>query len=255
MTRTGFIVNGRTDTCVFLLLPFLAMSIAFWAQDRLPAAAEASVALWITVPHHFATWLRTYGFSDERSRWRARLLAGPFIILGVTLAGMRVAPMTVLMLVFLWDHQPSIMQQYGFSRIYDFRAKTGGPETGRFDFWLNWVLYVNLFVASPLWTRTWVEMLYQWGLPISARSVSTIHVISSLRCPIRDRPSASSKYNGYRDRIRMFFQRHLEPLGQPLPPWTCTAMLPSVPIVSRILSRSCLYFSLVEVSPSNSQTC
>lgn len=178
MFRTGYILSGRTDAFVFLTLPLLAIAVAFWSQGRLPAAAEASVALWITIPHHFATWLRTYGFSDERTRWRVQLLIGPFIILGVTLAGLRIAPVTVLLLVFLWDHQHSIMQQYGFARIYDFKAGTGAPTTGRFDFWLNWMLYLNLFLASPLWTRIWLEMLYQWGLTISAEVVSTIHFVS-----------------------------------------------------------------------------
>src|SRR5262245_13780321 len=51
----------------------------------------------------------------------------------------------------------------------------------------------------------------------------------------------------------MFFQRHLAPLGQFLPPCTCTAMEPSAVSCSRTLALS--YLSAVEVSPSNSQTC
>ncbi len=37
---------------------------------------------------------------------------------------------------------------------------------------------------------------------------------------------------------RTFFQRHLAPLGQPLPPCTCTAMLPSRPSVSATFAAS-----------------
>ena len=44
--------------------------------------------------------------------------------------------------------------------------------------------------------------------------------------------------------MRMFFQRHLAPVGQFLPPWTCTAIEPSVPSCSTTFSLS--YLAAVE---------
>src|SRR5262245_34330773 len=52
--------------------------------------------------------------------------------------------------------------------------------------------------------------------------------------------------------MRMFFQRHLAPEGQFLPPWTWTTIEPSEPSCSATLSFS--YWATDEVAPSNSQT-
>jgi len=48
-------------------------------------------------------------------------------------------------------------------------------------------------------------------------------------------PKGARNQSGF---TRMFFQRHLAPLGQPLPPCTCTAMLPSRPSVSQTFAAS-----------------
>src|SRR6187402_2070950 len=50
----------------------------------------------------------------------------------------------------------------------------------------------------------------------------------------------------------MFFQRHLAPLGQFLPPCTWTAMEPSKPSCSTTFSLS--YLAAVELAPSKRQT-
>jgi hypothetical protein len=176
--RTGFILNRRSDAVWFLGLPFLAVGAALAAREWLPAVAAASVALWITIPHHFATWLRTYGFTDEWRRWKDRLVLGPIVILGATLVGLKYAPLTVLLLVMLWDHQHSVMQQFGFARIYDFKARTGAPLTARFDLALNGVLYVNLFLTTPFFTEAWVRELYRWGVPVTLGAVELVHGMS-----------------------------------------------------------------------------
>ncbi len=178
MFQTGYILSRRSDAIWFISLPFLAIAIGLAGQQWLPATAAAAVGLWITIPHHFATWLRTYGFSDEWQRWKDRLLIAPVIIFGLTILGLMWSPLTVFMLVTLWDHQHSLMQQYGFARIYDFKAGTGAPSAGRFDLAFNWILYANMFLTSPYWTQIWVHQLFQWSVPITADAVRLVHTVS-----------------------------------------------------------------------------
>lgn len=176
--KTGFIISPRADAAWFLLLPFAAIAIALAFQQWFTAVAIAAVNLWITVPHHCATWVRAYGLPEERRRWRTRLIVGPLIIFAVTLAGLNWAPITVLMVMLLWDAQHSLMQQHGFARIYDFKAGTGSPATSRFDLALHWILFGNLFLTAPFFTPNWLRELYQMNLPVSVETVRTIALVS-----------------------------------------------------------------------------
>ena len=136
----------------------------------------ASVSLWITMPHQGATWLRTYGLTEDWQRFRGRLIVAPILLFATAVVGLQWAPITLMIIIMLWDHQHSIMQQHGFARIYDFKAGTGA--TGRFDLLLNWVLYVNLFLTAPMFTRIWMEELFRFGIPPSSGVVRTIHMTS-----------------------------------------------------------------------------
>lgn len=61
--------------------------------------------------------------------------------------------------------------------IYDFKAQTGGPLTPRFDLSLSWVLYINLLITSPLFTRYWVQELTRWQISLDA---PTIHLVQNI---------------------------------------------------------------------------
>ncbi len=178
MFRQGFILDLRRDLIWFLTLPYVCLIVAFACQQWMPAVVVASVGLWITIPHHFATWLRTYGVREDWERWKDQLIVGPLVIISLTAAGFLWAPFTLLMVSYMWDHQHSIMQQHGFARIYDFKAKAGAPWTGRWDFWLNWVLYGNMFLTMPLFTKVWVRELLRFQIPITAEAIHVIHVVS-----------------------------------------------------------------------------
>src|SRR5262245_29614371 len=143
MLRPGYILGRNVDWVWFIALPYVALAAALACQKWLSATATASVALWVTIPHHFSTWVRAYGIAEDRRRWKARLILGPIVIFFAALAGIRWAPISVLLLAILWDKQHSLMQQHGFARIYDFKAKTGAPSTARFDLILNWILFFN----------------------------------------------------------------------------------------------------------------
>ena len=164
--RVGYVLGRRADLFWFLALPFFAVLIALGAQAWLTFAAVASINLWITVPHHYATWVRSYGMPEEWERFKARLIIGPIAIIAFAAAGLVWAPITLTLLVLAWDHQHSIMQQHGFARIYDFKAQTGLPSTGKIDLALHWLLYGNMAVNAPIFRHLWIRELYQMNIRV-----------------------------------------------------------------------------------------
>src|SRR5215210_804931 len=107
MLRIGYILNPRADLLWFLGFPFLCIAVALASYHWLPAAAWVSIGVWVTVPHHLATWLRTYGLAEDWRRWKTHLILGPIVISGMALAGLKWAPTTLMMVATLWDHQHS----------------------------------------------------------------------------------------------------------------------------------------------------
>ena len=165
--RTGYILSAPWDVVWFLGLPFVAVLLALGSQAWLPYVAVASINLWITIPHHYATWVRTYGMPDVWQRFRERLIAGPIVIVLFTATGLLTAPITLLLMVSAWDHQHSIMQQHGLSRVYDFKAGTGMASTRRFDLALHWILYSHMFLNAPMFRFLWIRELHRMRIPVS----------------------------------------------------------------------------------------
>lgn len=182
MFRAGYILTPRQDLFWFLSLPFLAVAAALASQQWLAAVALTTVGVWITMPHQFASWLRTYGIPEERRMWSDRLYVAPMLIFLTCLAGFSVAPITTALLVILWDYQHSIMQQHGFIRIYDFKGKTGAPSTGWFDLILGWVLFCNMLITSPMFMWPLVRELYRLRIPVTAEAVQAVVSISWAVC-------------------------------------------------------------------------
>lgn len=178
MLRSGYILNSRADWVWFLGLPYVAIAFAMACHSWLPMMALASVGLWISIPHHLATWLRTYALREDWERWKPALVIGPLVVLGTTALGMSLAPKTLLFVSLLWDHQHSLMQQHGLARIYDFKACAGGPHTGRFDLALHWFLYGNMLITSPLFFRLWGPELYLWQVPLAPQVLLWIQYLS-----------------------------------------------------------------------------
>lgn len=178
MFQTGYITNFRSDLVWFLGLPYIALLFALGSQAWLPPVAILSVAVWIELPHHFATFLRTYGLSDDWQRFKDRLIVGPIVIVGMTMLGLRYAPLTLVLLTTMWNQQHFLMQLHGFTRIYDFKARTVIPGVARWDLYLNWVLYLNMFLTAPLFVKFWIRELYRFDVNITAEGVRTLHLVS-----------------------------------------------------------------------------
>lgn len=180
LLKTAYILTPRDDWIWFVSLPFFAVLIGVASQQWLSTIAVASFALWVTAPHHFATWLRCFGVADDRRRHRVALVVGPVLLIPLIAAGLVWAPVTLLLVMFTWDHQHSIMQQYGLGRIYDHKARSSSVTGARLDLALHWVLYVNLLVVSPLYADLWVRELFRFGVPMSETTIASVQQISWL---------------------------------------------------------------------------
>jgi hypothetical protein len=178
MFRAGYIVSGRADLLWYLGLPFLAVAFALACQHWLSAVAMASVALWINAPHVYSTLLRAYGLSEDRQRFRDRLIVGPLVIFAFAASCLTFAPLTLLFVTEVWNQQHFMMQIHGFTRIYDYKARAGAPNTGRWDLLLNVTLYLNMFIAAPLFVSFWVRELLRLGVPLNAGLVQAIQQVS-----------------------------------------------------------------------------
>ena len=72
--QPAYIVDRRQDYIWFVSLPFAAVCFALVSGHYLPGAALAAIALWVTIPHHFVTWLRVYGSPAEFARFKERFI-------------------------------------------------------------------------------------------------------------------------------------------------------------------------------------
>lgn len=176
--QRGYIVSPSSDRLWFLGLPFLAIAVAIAAEAHLPALWVVLVSAAVTVPHQGVTFLRVFPSRSERSRWPRRLIAGPLILIPGVYFMTTWNPWLLILIVTLWDHQHSIMQQYGFARIYDHKAGSGAELTPKFDFYLNWVLFVNLLLVTDLWTRFWVRLFAEVGVQPTVAFVDAVQTVS-----------------------------------------------------------------------------
>ena len=104
-------------------------------------------------------------------------MIGPIVIFAAIFVALQVAPITLLLLIMLWDSQHSIMQQHGFGRIYDFKAGSGSPRTPRFDLCLHWILFGNMFLNAPLFVTMWLRALYRLNLTIPVNAIRTLQLV------------------------------------------------------------------------------
>jgi len=158
LLQTGYVVNRRQDYIWFVGLPF-AICLALLSGHYLPGAA---IALWITIPYHSVTWLRVHGSPSEFSRFKEHFVLSTILLVAFTYALIQYVPISLVFVVTLWDHQHSLMQQYGFSRVYDFKAKTGAATTAKFDLAFNWIFFGNMLIVSPLFSVIWVRRALRW---------------------------------------------------------------------------------------------
>ena len=97
--QPAYIVDRRQDYVWFVGLPFAAVCFALVSGHYLPGAALAAIALWVTIPHHFVTWLRVYGSPAEFARFKERFLLGPVLLVAFAYGLIQWAPLSLVLIV------------------------------------------------------------------------------------------------------------------------------------------------------------
>lgn len=149
-----WIISPAEDGLFIIGAPVFILGL-FWAADqfRLAGALAIFVLGFMRTGHHLPGFLRTYTDRELFARYRLRFLVIPPVLLGATLWLTFQDFHGVLLVSLLWGIWHSIMQLYGFGRIYD--AKRG--LVSAVVSWLDWLVCVSWFatllLSSPLRTE------------------------------------------------------------------------------------------------------
>ncbi len=171
-TRTIWIQNLWIDLAFFIGVPVSLAPLIFAAPGR-PSVQELILYLGAfgALGHHLPGMLRAYGDQELFRRFRARLVIAP-LFLALVCVGFSVRGLTgVVMITFLWTTWHTLMQIYGFARIYD--SKVG--STARWTSGLDHALCIA-WIGAPLFysdsrVAYALELYYRCGGPLIAASV------------------------------------------------------------------------------------
>lgn len=161
-------ISGRwQDLLLFiatplLLIPLIVARPYFFSVQELILYLGAFGAL----GHHLPGMIRAYGDRSLFRRFRWRFIFAP-ILLGVSciyfawndLGG-------ILLLTFFWTTWHTLMQIYGFARIYDGKAKSFQPWTGRMDHLLCIVWIGAPLLLTDARLASLLELYYRCGGPL-----------------------------------------------------------------------------------------
>lgn len=139
-TRPWYIIGRAVDPIVFLASPLIAFAaVALIGAPRAPGGSIAYTGFtptWLillaaifTFGHVNLTVVRSHINPKVYGRYRRRLLIAPALML-VALAFSSEVLFVIAPIAVLWDEWHSVMQTFGFGRIYD--SKRGNdPHVGR----------------------------------------------------------------------------------------------------------------------------
>lgn len=156
--RAAYIVGPAYDWLLFLLPPWLALSIGYLVKDSWVSSdtiewagyEQTLVGLLIGVfihAHLFAVFFRSHGNPTVFSRFKVRfLMAPPLLFLGMVTSNWILISVSVL--ATFWDVYHSALQTFGFARIYDAKQGNDPSVSRRLDWWLNQLLYAGPILAG-----------------------------------------------------------------------------------------------------------
>lgn len=116
-----------------------------WATGAMMGLFGAIMVL--TWAHLIAVVPRAYFNPEVFAAYRTRLTVVPVVLI----AALLVSPLALAVagvVAVLWDVHHSAMQNFGFARIYDMKAKNPPHLLRATDLRLNWILYVGPIAAG-----------------------------------------------------------------------------------------------------------
>ena len=171
---SSWIQGPGVDLCLLIGVPLFLVPLIALAPAR-PALQELILYLGAfgALGHHLPGMMRAYGDRELFRRFRARLILAPIFLTAVCV-GFSVSGLGAIVLItFLWTTWHTLMQVFGFARIYDSKGGRVSPWTSRLDHGLCIAWIVAPLVYSDSRVAYFLETYYRCGgPPISAASLA-----------------------------------------------------------------------------------
>ena len=171
--RAKWIDGSRRDLVLYIATPLLLIPLILLRNGR-PAVQD--LLLYVggfgALGHHLPGMMRAYGDRALFRRFRVRFLLAPLLLVPVCIFFSVRELSGVLLVTFLWTNWHSLMQIFGFARIYDAKVSsshtpgTASPWTSRLDHALcvAWIGAPLLLSDSRLGSV--LEVWYRGGGPM-----------------------------------------------------------------------------------------
>ena len=173
--QATWIRSARADTALALAwVPFAVAALAVSSDGR-QLLLLLEVLSVFSFLHQPLTLLLVYGDAEQFAARRRLFVIGP-LVLGVAIAvGLTISFTLVAVAGALWNLEHTLMQRYGFVRIYGRRS---GEEDGRAErtLLLSWLVVTLLSVAADVRTPARIATL-----PLGAVNRSALEVLTSWR--------------------------------------------------------------------------
>jgi len=163
-TSQGWIINRVSDSLFFIGTPLLSLVALQLASNFFSSFDIALFVLaFFAVGHHLPGLMRAYGERELFTRYKARFIISPLVI--ITCVGWSVfnGHLGFFILLALWDMWHFFMQHYGFMRIYEVKRHKPSVLSGRLDWMLTATWFTYIVVASPHYLVNFMERCHRYG--------------------------------------------------------------------------------------------
>ena len=179
-SRNPWIISPLGDALFLIGTPILCVAAI------LPMAAvfESEQISWLLLGffatgHHLPGFMRAYGDPKLFARFRLRFLLGPPIVFAAAYWFGTKSFQGLLLITLTWDVWHSLMQHYGFMRIYDAKVGRHLPQFSRWDLALSLTWFLTIVINSPVYgmslIKPWIEAT---GLGIPHAVLSAIRPVT-----------------------------------------------------------------------------
>ena len=162
-----WIVNVWRDLLLFVGTPLLIIPLITMARSRMSIEEIGLyVAAFGAVGHHLPGMMRAYGDRALFERFKTRFILAPIFLLGVAGITYWFELFGLAAITLLWGFWHTMMQVYGFGRIYDAKVGATGRLTARLDLAMCALWFGAALLFSPVRVNGLLQMFYQSGVPL-----------------------------------------------------------------------------------------
>jgi hypothetical protein len=125
-----------------------------------------------TLVHFGPTWARAYLDKTVFRQHRLRIIVFPVLFFAFAFL-VRGQPVALAFVVFFWDRFHALMQNYGFLRLYEAKARPAPPISPGLELGLLFASAAAILSFNVGLLTQPVVLLYQvgWALPVSAKGI------------------------------------------------------------------------------------